>query len=68
MSISIIKLCPEALEASCGGGRTGRKGTLGCQKLLMKQIGNLRLANDEAWLLVKTLSRETGLMFWGRSP
>ena len=49
-------------------GKTGRKGTLGCQSLLMKQIGNRHLGNDEALLLVMALSRETGSVFWGRSP
>ena len=35
----------EAPEASwCGGGRNHRKGNFRCQRLLLKQIGNRRLA------------------------
>ena len=42
----------EAPEASrCGGGRNRRKGTFMCQSLLLKQIGNRRLAYGAKHLL-----------------
>ena len=41
----IFQYSSEAPDASrCGGGRNRRKGTFMCQSLLLKQIGNRRLA------------------------
>ena len=42
------------------GAATAERATWVYQSLLLKQIGNRRLANDETWLSVKALSRGQG--------